>query len=222
MPCAAKRARCDACADGNEELERDTCSTVLGAENTNAPRKGRDVGWPVPNPFILTATIPEPLRGYAEGLRRRHFPPERNHLHAHVTMFHAFAPSLLEELKSFIPQIVSEFAPPRFHVSGLLDLGKGTAIRLETPELLSLRGLIAEHFHGALTDQDLHEPRPHITIQNKVSKDTARALQAELTDEIAGWCERGDFEFPSFELHRYLGGPWEHIKTFPFRGSERA
>ena len=176
----------------------------------------------MPNPFILTATIPEPLRGYAEGLRRAHFPVERNHLHAHVTMFHAFAPSLLEELRGFLPQIVSEFAAPRGLVSGLLDLGKGTAIRLESPELLNLRRMIADHFHGALTDQDLHEPRPHITVQNKVSKDTARALQAELSDEIERWCERPPFAFPSLELHRYLGGPWEHIKTFAFRGSERA
>jgi len=172
-------------------------------------------------PFILTATIPEPVRGWAEGLRRAHFPPERNHLHAHVTLFHAFAPSLREELASFLPRIVSEFAPPEGRVIGLLDFGKGTAIRLESPELLTLRAMIADHFHGSLTDQDLHEPRLHITIQNKVTKEDARILQAELAPTLDPWIERRPFTFPALELHLYQGGPWERIRDFSFRGSAR-
>lgn len=170
------------------------------------------------NPFILTAKLPEHIHLWADELRKKHFPPERNHLHAHVTMFHAFAPSLLEELKGFVPQVVREFAAPEAEITGLMDLGKGTAIRLHSPGLLAIRGLIAEHFHGSLTDQDLHEPRPHITIQNKVTKEEARALQAELAPQI----ENQRFAFPALELHLYQGGPWEFVKGFPFRGKERA
>jgi len=158
------------------------------------------------------------MQSWAEGLRREHFPPERNHLHAHVTLFHAFAPSLLDELKDFLPEVTREFAPPQGRVTGLMDLGKGTAIALESGELLRLRALIAEHFHGSLTDQDLHEPRPHITIQNKVTKEEARALQASLTPEI----ETRSFAFPALDLHRYEGGPWSHVKRMAFRGKERA
>jgi hypothetical protein len=172
-------------------------------------------------PFILTATIPEPVRGWAEGLRRAHFPPERNHLHAHVTLFHAFAPSLRDELLGFIPQLAREFAPPEGRVVDLLDFGKGTAIKLEAPQLLEVRRIIADHFHGSLTDQDLHEPRPHITIQNKVSKEEARALQAELRYQLEPWIARGPFAFPALEVHQYVGGPWEHVKTCSFRGRER-
>ena len=169
------------------------------------------------NPFILTAKLPPEIQSWAEALRREHFPPERNHLHAHVTMFHSFAPSLLEELKDFVPQVVRQYAPPQAEITGLMDLGKGTAIRLESPQLLAIRGFIAEHFHGALTDQDLHEPRPHITIQNKVTKEEARSLQAELGPQI----ERRRFAFPALELHLYQGGPWEFLKRFAFRGKER-
>ena len=174
------------------------------------------------DPFILTAVLPPDLQGFAEGLRRAHFPPERNHLHAHVTLFHAFAPALLEELASFIPQVAAEFAAPQGAVKGVMDLGKGTAIALDAPELLRLRALIAEHFRGSLTAQDLHEPRPHITIQNKVSKEEARALQAGLAPILAPWIAKGRFTFRALALHRYKGGPWEHIKTCPFRGRERA
>lgn len=170
----------------------------------------------MPKPFIVTAALPQDIQGWAEGLRRAHYPPERNHLHAHVTMFHSFAPSLLEELKDFLPQVAREFAPPQGMVTGLMDLGTGTAIALESEPLLTLRALIAEHFHGSLTAQDLHEPRPHITIQNKVTKREARALQAQLAPTI----EPRRFIFPALELHLYQDGPWEQVKRMPFRGRE--
>ena len=173
------------------------------------------------DPFILTAVLPPDLQGFAEGLRRAHFPPERNHLHAHVTLFHAFAPTLLDELTGFLPTVAREFAAPQGAVKGVMDLGKGNAIALEAPQLLTLRALIAEHFRGSLTQQDLHEPRPHITIQNKVTKDEARALQARIAPVLAPWIAKGRFAFPALALHRYRGGPWEPVKTCAFRGRER-
>ncbi len=169
-------------------------------------------------PFIVTASLPQDVFAWADRLRREHFPPERNHLHAHVTLFHSFAPSLLEELKMVLPQIAGEYSKVPAQITGLMDLGKGTAIRLHSPGMLALRQLVAEHFHGALTDQDLHEPRLHITIQNKVSKEEARALQAGLEKQI----EPRHFDFSGLELHRYLGGPWEQVRNFPFRGKARA
>lgn len=132
-------------------------------------------------------------------------------------MFHSFAPSLLEELKTFLPRIAAEFAPPEAEINGLMDLGTGTAIALASEPLLTLREMIAEHFHGSLTSQDLHDPRPHITIQNKVSKREARSLQAELAPEI----DPRRFAFPALELHLYQGGPWEAVKTCAFRGRDR-
>ncbi|MEP1422788.1 MAG: 2'-5' RNA ligase family protein [Erythrobacter sp.] len=165
----------------------------------------------------MTAALPPEIQGWADALRREHYPPERNHLHAHVTMFHSFAPSLYEELKGFLPIVTREFAAPEACITGIMDLGKGTAIALQSEPLLALRSLIAEHFHGSLTAQDLHDPRPHITIQNKVTKVEARALQAQLAPAI----ETRTFAFPALELHLYQNGPWEHIKTCAFRGSER-
>jgi hypothetical protein len=173
------------------------------------------------NPFILTAALPPDLAGFAEGLRRAHYPAEKNRLHAHVTLFHAFAPSLLEELRDFLPRVAGEFAAPQGTVKGVMDLGKGTAIALEAPQLLTLRALIADHFHGSLTSQDLHEPRPHITIQNKVTKDEARALQTGLAPVLVPWIANGRFTFPTLELWHYRGGPWDLVKACAFRGRER-
>lgn len=175
----------------------------------------------MPQPFIVTAALPPDLAGFAEGLRRAHYPPERNHLHAHVTLFHAFAPSLREELADYLPKMAAEFAAPEGMVKGVMDLGTGTAIALEAPQLLALRAIVAEHFHGSLTAQDLVEPRPHITIQNKVTKDEARALQPRLAALLAPWLAKPPFAFPALELWHYRGGPWERVKACAFRGRAR-
>jgi len=39
---------------------------------------------------------------------------------------------------------------------------------------------------------------------------------------LAPWIAKGAFAFPALELHRYRGGPWERIKTSPFRGTAPA
>ena len=39
-------------------------------------------------PLILSAVLDAPVQQRLDALRRAHFPPERNHLDAHVTLFH--------------------------------------------------------------------------------------------------------------------------------------
>ena len=169
-------------------------------------------------PFIVTAGLPSDIFAWADRLRRLHFPPERNHLHAHVTLFHSFAPSLFDELKTALPRFSAEFAPVSAKINGLMDLGKGTALSIESAGMLHIRQMIADHFHGSLTEQDRHQPRLHITIQNKVSKVEARALQAELASQI----EHLAFKFTALELHIYRGGPWDEAGKFAFRGKADA
>ena len=165
-------------------------------------------------PFIVTAVLPRDIFAWADALRREHYPSERNHLAAHVTLFHSFAPSLFEELKDLLPKFVAGQAPIPAQITGLMDLGKGTAIAIRSHGMLLLREQIAEHFRGSLTAQDLHEPRLHITIQNKVTREEARRLQAELAPQI----EPREFSFNGLELHIYRGGPWEFVRAFAFRG----
>jgi hypothetical protein len=53
---------------------------------------------------------------WADGLRRAHYPPERNRLKAHVTLFHAFAPSLRDELHGVLRRFAAEYAPPEAEI----------------------------------------------------------------------------------------------------------
>ncbi|MCW1403468.1 2'-5' RNA ligase family protein [Novosphingobium sp. MW5] len=164
-------------------------------------------------PFIVTAEMPADILWWADGLRRAHFPPERNHLQAHVTLFHALAPSLREEVLGYLPRIVGLHEAPAARITGLMDLGGGTALRIESPAMSALREEIADHFHGTLTAQDSQPKRLHITIQNKVDRAAAKALQAELSVTPI---ER-EFNFTGIGLHLYKGGPWEALGRWPFR-----
>ena len=165
-------------------------------------------------PLILTAELPADLHGRFTDLRTEHFPPERNYLEAHVTLFHALPAQCEDEVRRYLARLVGETSPVEGRVEGLMSLGGGTAIKLVSPDMLELRDRIADHFHGMLTNQDQHRPRLHVTIQNKVTSKEAKALQAQL----AGVIQPRDFAFRGLALYAYRGGPWEFLRRFAFRG----
>lgn len=164
--------------------------------------------------LIVTAELGPSDFGWLEGLRRRHFPPEHNQLPAHLTMFHALPPSAESEARARLAALARARAPSAL-VAGLMDLGGGVAFRIVSDELDAIRAELAEIFHGLLSAQDGAGWRPHVTIQNKVAPKVARALRDEL--------ERGFVPRPlaiaGLGLHRYLGGPWEKLAIYKFRGA---
>lgn len=169
-------------------------------------------------PLIITAELPPDIAHWADALRREYYPPERNKLAAHVTLFHAMAPSQLDELKSVLARMAGEFAPPPAVLSGLLPLGTGTALAIDSPQMLMIREEIAQHFHGALTSQDSHVPRLHITVQNKVTERESKALQRALSAELSDTYFGRPFRFTGLALQHYRGGPWEMVGKWSFRG----
>ena len=174
-------------------------------------------GSPAP-PLIVTACLPPDLARWATELRRKHFPPERNFLDAHVTLFHALPPQCEEEAKALLRQLAGEFAPVEARIARVISLGRGTAFGIDSPGMGRLRHAIAGRFHGMLTRQDQHEPRLHVTVQNKVSPAAAADLKARLA---TGFAPR-DFAFHGLALHRYIGGPWQGVAEFVFRGRTSA
>src|SRR5687768_3614630 len=158
-------------------------------------------------PLIVTAELPQALQSRADQLRQLHFPPERNQLKAHVTLFHALPPSVEDELRDALA-VEARARPPQARLEGIMNLGRGTALRIESSAMLALRERLADRFHGLLTPQDEHVPRLHVTIQNKVAPSVAKGLQ----QHVAGSFEPRDFAFAGIALHRYRGGPWEFVK----------
>ena len=167
-----------------------------------------------PAPIIVTALIGAPDFAWLDDLRRRHFPPERNFLRAHLTLFHHLPPSLAPELKARLAE-AARAAPPPARLAGLMNLGKGVAYRVDSPALAALRARLAEAFAPLLTPQDAGGWRAHITVQNKVPPEAARALLAELA---AGFAPR-PLAIAGLAAWWYRGGPWEPLSRHPFRGA---
>ncbi len=168
-------------------------------------------------PFIVTAQLPADLAKWANKLRTAHFPPERNYLKAHVTLFHALPAAYADEIRSVLKQEVSQISAVEGELVGLMPLGGGTALKLVSPQMMEVRDRLADRFHGLLTVQDSHRPRLHITIQNKVPGKDAKALQEALAARIIPQT----FRFSGLGLHIYRGGPWEFVREFQFRGPNR-
>ena len=166
------------------------------------------------NALIVTAVLPPDMQAMADRLRQEHFPKERNFLSAHVTLFHALPPSAEAEARECLARLARDNKPPRARLTGVMSLGRGTALVIDCPAMVALRADIADRFHGMLTTQDQHKPRLHVTVQNKVTPGAAKLLLAELSASI----EPRDFNFHGLALHAYLGGPWERISAHSFRG----
>jgi hypothetical protein len=163
--------------------------------------------------LIVTADFASSDFAWLEGLRRAHFPPERNQVPAHLTMFHALPPSAIDETRRQLA-LHAAGPPPRATIAGLMNLGNGVAFRVVSEELDSIREAIAEHLHGILPAQDSGGWRPHVTIQNKVAAKEAKRLLDALEKEF----RPRTIGIAGLSVHRYLGGPWETVATYPVRG----
>ncbi len=165
-------------------------------------------------PLIVTAALGASDQALFDRLRTTYFPPDRNQLAAHLTMFHAIPHVLEAELRHRLATLVSEMPPPRAIVSGLMNLGGGVAYRIASDDLDMLRAELADAFRGHLTQQDSHGWRPHITVQNKV---TSAVAVATLADLGRGFSSR-PLAIAGLAYHHYEGGPWRLGRTYPFRG----
>lgn len=164
-------------------------------------------------PLIVTATFGADDHAWLEGLRRKHFPAERNQVPVHLTLFHQLPPTVDAELRTRLADAAQGSAPAAA-ITGVMDLGKGTAFRVASEELEDIRAELAAAFRGLLTPQDQAGWRPHITVQNKVARADAVVLQKQL--QTVDFPRR--LAISSLTSWRYLGGPWEKVRAYPFRG----
>jgi hypothetical protein len=188
-----------------------------------SPRKGRVTDATesarsnaIAAPIIVTALIGAPDFAQLDGLRRAHFPPERNHLRAHITLFHHLPPSAVTDVKHQLRD-EARGTDPQARLTGLINLGGGVAYRIDSPELAALRARLADRFAPLLTPQDRNAWRAHVTVQNKVKADVARAL---LTTLETGFHPR-PLALAGLAAWWYRGGPWDPIAAYAFGTGRR-
>jgi hypothetical protein len=158
--------------------------------------------------YILTAEMDVDSFAWLDGLRSFHFPPARNVLSAHLTLFHRLSAQQVKCLcATKLPPaaIELEFDKVRF-------LGAGVAINVKSPNLERLRGDIAAAIGGELSRQDGQKWMPHVTVQNKAAPTAAKDLFRSLDSEFAS--RSGDAT--GLLVWEYLGGPWKLVRRIPF------
>jgi 2'-5' RNA ligase len=128
-------------------------------------------------------------------------------------LFHHLPPAIERELGRRLAGYAAT-PPPRATISGVIDLGAGTALRVESEELEDIRYDLAEALRGLLIPQDMAPWRPHITIQNKVEPREARRLQTQLRATF----QPRPLSIKGLGSWRYLRGPWEPVRSHIFRG----
>lgn len=165
-------------------------------------------------PIIVTAILGKEDFAWLDRLRCAHYPAERNAVAAHLTLFHHLPPSLGAELADRLKAIVRSQRAPRAEIGAVMKQARGVAYRIDSPDLAAIRADLAEMFSGLLTPQDQAGWRPHVTVQNKVSQQVARALHAELLEDFAP----RPLNIAGLASHYYRGGPWEPIGEYRFRG----
>ena len=165
-------------------------------------------------PLILTLALDAASEAFFEAARQRWFPPERNLIPAHVTLFHHLPGADADRLAATLERLCAAQRPAPVTVEGLRFLGRGVAYGLVAPEVAAFRATVAGLWAADLTAQDRQPWRPHVTVQNKVEPAEARALHERLLRAFSPFSATA----VGVRLWRYLGGPWALERDFAFRG----
>jgi 2'-5' RNA ligase len=163
-------------------------------------------------PLVLSLALDEAAQERFDALRAAHFPAQRNHLQAHVTLFHALPGEHLDRVRRDVGEVADREAFD-VRVVRVRSLGRGVAYDLRSPELEALHRELAARWEPWLTPQDRQRLSAHVTVQNRTTPQAARALLAELSADFVPYAVRGR----GLALWRYLGGPWEPLGTSTFR-----
>jgi hypothetical protein len=169
---------------------------------------------PAAPPLVVTLGLDPAAFARLDAERRAHFPPARNLVPAHLTLFHALPGAEEGVVVRELGAAAVAHPPPVLRLASLRFTGRGVAYAVESPPLAALRGRLAAAFAPWLGAQDRQGWRPHVTVQNKAAPEAARATHAALLARFAAWEARGE----ALLLWRYLGGPWEAAGRFPFSG----
>jgi 2'-5' RNA ligase len=168
-------------------------------------------------PLILTLRFDAAGFSRFQAQRRRLFPPERNLVPAHLTLFHHLPGARHDEISAALSAVAAAQPPFALAVSALRFLGQGTAYAAASPPLAALRDGLAMRWRELLTRQDAQPFRPHVTIQNKVAPEQAKAAFAQLSASFRPF----EVQATGLLLWRYRGGPWESAGEFPFAAVNR-
>jgi 2'-5' RNA ligase len=162
-------------------------------------------------PLVVTLQLDDDAQERFEAERTELFPRGRTAVGAHVTLFHALPAHLRDDVEAELGRLA---ATPPFPVAvtEVFPLGQGVAYRLAAEQAQLLHRRLQDRWRPHLTRQDAQPFRPHVTVQNKVEPEVARATLDRLRTTFRPETARA----VGLELWRYDGGPWMHLRRWGF------
>lgn len=164
--------------------------------------------------LILTLGFDSRSFAWFEQARQAYFPPGRNFIPAHLTLFQQLPDAERGQIGGACAALARRTAPLPFTAARLLDFGGGTGVALEMPGYVPLLTALRERWEPMLARQDRQARRPHVTVQNKVPRSVAlidRERIAERFTPFEGVADR-------LLLWHYRGGPWEALARYDLEG----
>ena len=164
-------------------------------------------------PLILTLALDEKSQNFFDSLRKKYFPPERNYLQAHLTLFHHLPGKESAAIIDLLTNVAFKLETLPLEVTEVKMIGRGVAYKIENDGLKKLHRQLSQKWQAWLAPQDKQKLWPHVTVQNKVEPAKAKALHNKLTVHFEPFTAYGT----GLKLWAYRGGPWELLQTFSFR-----
>ena len=85
-------------------------------------------------PLILTLSIEKEVALFFNTLRKKHFPPSRNFIDAHLTLFHSLPNE--NEIVVFVKDLCEQQTPFELIIKEVVSIGKGVAYKVESIQLM--------------------------------------------------------------------------------------
>ena len=171
---------------------------------------------PIPSldPYLVTLGLDPAAFERLDRLRARYFPPDRNVVPAHLSLFHQLPGDAGDQIGSTLRQVARSSPPVALTFSVVKRIGRGVMVVVEAQGLAAIRSVLAGSFSGWLTLQDRQPFRPHVTIMNKAEPAEAGRAFEEIRSAWAPFAGSG----VRLLLWRSRGGPWEEVDSFDLLG----
>lgn len=164
-------------------------------------------------PFVLTLEIDGGSFSLFDGLRRTFYPPERNVVPAHVTIFHRLPGERGREIKALLAIVAGSRSAFSVDVGEVKATERGVAVFLGSRELHALREDLVREWQPWLTDLDRRGFQPHVTIAGDLTRGEARHVVESVAAAVR---PRRRVQAVGLHLWRYLDGPWRSERLFRF------
>lgn len=133
-------------------------------------------------PLLVSLKMDDNAFAHFNALRTKHFPPAKNRFEAHITLFHWLPGDQKSTILADMQTLADQHAPFTLQVMDVWRLKNGVAYRLESDIAQQIYRDLRQRWHEWMEPEEQQRPFiPHITVQNKVEPEEAKALCETLT-----------------------------------------